>query len=135
MIYVRGAVPKGRLSLLLVFALVLVNIQCAALCAAEPCNGSGTASTPNPADDPPCHHHHDAPGQQTPAPPCSHQIVVQADVAQPLVTPVRTANVFAMDVPVVLVGAFPSLSGVELLASHAPSPPDLAVLSSAVLRI
>jgi hypothetical protein len=126
---------KGRLSILLAFALVLVNIQCVAFCAVEPCNGNNTAATPITADDPPCHHHHDAPGQQTPAPRCSHQIVAQADVAQALVTPVPTASVVAMDVPVLPVGAFPSLSGADLPASHAPSPPGLAVLSSVVLRI
>ena len=126
---------KGRLSVLLVFTLVLVSTQCAALCALEPCNGSETASTPSPADDPPCHNHPDAPGQQTPAPKCSHQVVPQADVAQPLVTPVFAATVLTMDVPVLPVGAFPSLSDVDLLTSHAPSPPGLAVLSSVVLRI
>lgn len=125
---------KGRLSVLLVFTLVLVSTQCAALCALEPCNGTETASTPSPADDPPCHHHHDAPGQ-TPARPCSHHVVVQADVAQPIVTPVLAANVLVMDVPVLHVGAFPSLSGVDLAASRAPSPPGLAVHSSVVLRI
>ena len=124
---------KGRLSVLLVFTLVLVSTQCAALCALEPCSGSETASTPTPADDPPCHHH-EAPAQSHA--PCSHhQIVVQADVAQPLVTPVLTANVLAMDVPAVSTAAGPSLSGVDMLAEHAPSPPGLAVLSSVVLRI
>jgi hypothetical protein len=124
---------KGRLSVLLVFTLVAVSTQCAALCAIEPCNGSGTASTPSPADVPPCHHR-EAPAQ-SPAPCSHHQIVVQADVAQPLVTPVLTANVLAMDVPDVLTAAGPSLSGVDMLAEHAPSPPRLAVLSSVVLRI
>src|SRR5579864_3171552 len=115
------SVSKGRLSVLLVFTLVLVSTQCAALCALEPCNGSDTASTPSPADDPPCHHH-EAPGEQTPAPHCSHQVVAQADVAQPLVvTPVLTANVLTMDVPVLPVGGFPSLSTVDLVASDAPS--------------
>jgi len=128
-------VSKGRLSVLIVFALVLANIQCAAFCVIEPCNGSGTASTPSAADVPPCHQHHDAPGQQTPAPHCSHQIVAQADVAQPLVTPVLTATVLATDVPVLSVGAFPPLLGVDLLASHALSPTGLTVLSSVVLRI
>src|ERR1700733_13630519 len=80
--------------------------------------------------DPPCHPH-GPPGQQTPAPPCSHHIVVQADVAPPLVTPDLTSNVLAMDVPALSVGAFPALSGVDLLASHALSPPGLTVLSSA----
>jgi hypothetical protein len=125
---------EGRLSVLLVFTLVLVNIQCAAFCAFEPCNGGGTSPTPSPSDVPPCHHH-DAPDQQTPAQPCSHQIVAQADVAQPLVTPVRAANALVMDVPVLSAGAFPPLSGVELLASHALSPPGLTVLSPVVLRI
>jgi hypothetical protein len=128
-------VCKGRLIVPLILTLVLVNIQCAAFCAVEPCNGSGTASTPSSSDVPPCHHHQDAPGQQTPAPRCSHQIVFQADVAQPLVTPVLTTNVLAVDVPAASVGAFPPLSCVELLASHAPSPLGLAVLSSVVLRI
>ena len=126
------SVSKGRLSVLLVFTLVLVSTQCAALCVIEPCNGSETASTPTSADDPPCHHH-EAPGQ-SPAP-CAHHIVVQADVAQPLVTPVLNSNVFAMDLPAALTAAGPSFSGVDLLAEHAPSPPSLAVLSSAVLRI
>src|SRR5579863_1241900 len=128
------SVSKGRLSVLLVFTLVAVGTQCVALCALEPCKGSHTASTPSPADDPPCHHH-EAPGEQTPAPHCSHQVVAQADVAQPVVvTPVLTANVLTMDVPVLAVGGFPSLSAVDM-ASDAPSPPGLAVLSSVVLRI
>ncbi len=50
----RMMMSKGRLSVLLVFALVLVSTRCAALCAIETCSGSGTASTPSPADDPPC---------------------------------------------------------------------------------
>jgi hypothetical protein len=128
------SVSKGRLSVLLVFTLVLVPTQCAAFCTLEPCKGGGTASTPSPADDPPCHHH-DAPSQQTPAPACSLHIVVQADDAQPLVTPVLTANVLAMDVPALSVGAFPTLSGVDLSVSHALSPPGLTVLSSVVPRI
>ena len=126
-------VLKGRLGVLIVFALVLANIQCAAFCAVEPCNGSETASAPA-SDVPPCHQHHEAPGQQTPAP-CSHQIVVQSHAAQPLVTPILTAGVLAMDVSVLPAGAFPSLSGVDMLAAHAPSPPGLAVLSSVVLKI
>ena len=126
---------KGRLSVLLVFALVLVSTQCAALCALEPCYVDSAAATPSPADDPPCHHHHDAPNQHSPAPNCSHQVVPQADLAQPHVTPVFTATVLTMDVPVVA-GAFQSFSDVDLLASHhAFSPPGLAVLSSVVLRI
>ena len=126
---------KGRLSVLLVFTLVLVSTQCAVLCAFEPCNGDSAAATPSPAGDPPCHRHHDAPSQQTPAPNCSHQVVPQADVAQPLVTPVFAATVLTMDVPVLQASAFLSLSDPDLLASHAPSPPGLAVLSSVVLRI
>jgi hypothetical protein len=51
---------KGRLSVLLVFTLVLVSTQCAVFCTLERCNDGGTASTPSPAGDPPCHHH-DAP--------------------------------------------------------------------------
>jgi hypothetical protein len=129
------SVSKGRLSALLVFTLLLVSTQCAALCALEPCHGESAAATPSPADDPPCHHHHDAPSQQTPAPNCAHQVVTQADVAQPLVTPVLTANVVAMDVPVLPVGVIPSLTGVDLVRSHAPSPPGLAFLSSVVLKI
>jgi hypothetical protein len=127
------SLSKGRLSVLLVFTLVLVSTQCAALCAFESCNGSQTAWTPSPADDPPCHHH-EAPGQSR-APCAHHQIVVQGDVAQPLVTPVLTANVLVMDVSAALTGAGPSLSGVDVLAEHAPSPPSLAILSSVVLRI
>ena len=123
---------KGRLSILLALTLLVVSTQCAALCAVEPCNGSETASTPSPADNPPCHHH-EAPGQ--PPAPCSHHIVVQADVAQPLVTPVRAASVLTMDVPAALTGAGPSLTGVDMLVEHAPSPPDLAFLSLVVLRI
>jgi|SRR5579863_1213733 len=126
------SVSKGRLSILLVFTLVVVSTQCAALCTLEPCNGSETALTPSSADEPPCHHH-EAPAQ-SPAP-CSHHIVVQADVAQPLVALVLTANVLVMDVPAALTDAGPSLSGVDVLAEHAPSPPSLAVLSSVVLRV
>ncbi|MDP9052936.1 MAG: hypothetical protein M3N93_01325 [Acidobacteriota bacterium] len=126
---------KGKLSALLVFTLVLVSTQCAALCAVEPCHGDNTAATPIPADDPPCHHHHDAPGRQMPAPHCSHQIVIQADVAQPVVTPVFAPTVLTMGVPGLPVAPFPSLSGVNFLATHAPSPPGLAVLASVVLRI
>jgi len=134
MMVVGMSISKGRLTVLLVFALVVMNIQCAALCAAEPCNGSGTASTPDP-DVPPCHHHHEAPGRQAPAPaPCSHQIVVQAHPAQAPVTLAFTSGV-AMDVPVESLGAFPSLSSMETSAARAPSPPNLAVLSSVVLRI
>src|SRR4029077_17302972 len=102
------SVSKGRLSVLIAFTLVLVNIQCVAFCTLEPCNGSGAASTPSPADVPPCHHHHGAPSQQAPAPaPCSHQ-TVQAPAAQPLATPVFTASIVAMDLPVVSPGAFPT---------------------------
>jgi hypothetical protein len=128
-------VSKGRLSALLVFTLVLVSTQCAALCALEPCNGESAAAMPSPADDSPCHHHHDAPSQQAPASNCAHQVVAQADVAQPLVTPVLTANVLTMNVPVLLVGALPLLTGVELVGSHAPPRPGLAVVSSVVLKI
>jgi hypothetical protein len=128
------SMSKGRLCVLLVFTLVLVSTQCAVFCTVEPCNGGGIASTPSPAGDPPCHHH-GTPAQQTPAPPCSHHIVVQADVAPPLVTPDLTSNVLAMDVPALSVGAFPALSDVDRWASHALSPPGLTVPSSAVLRI
>jgi hypothetical protein len=134
MMFVRNAVSKGRLSALLVFALVLVNFQCAALCAAEPCNSIGTAQSPSPADVPPCHQHHEAPSQQAPAP-CSHQLVVQAHTAQAPLTLVFTASFMAMDRPVELPGAFPWLSSRERSAAHAPSPPSLAILSSVVLRV
>jgi hypothetical protein len=127
-------VSKGRLSVLIVFALVLANIQCAAFCAVEPCNGSGTASAPAP-DVPLCHQHHDAPGNQSPAPaPCGH-LVIQAHAAQAPVTPVFTTTVVVMDLPAGSLGVYPSFSGVDMLAAHAPSPPGLAVLSSVVLRI
>jgi hypothetical protein len=134
MIAARDEVYKGRLSVLLVLALVAINVQCVALCAVESCNGSGTARAPSPADAPPCHQHHKAPGQQAPAS-CSHQIVVQADAAQAPVTLVFTASVIAIDLPVEPSGAFPSLSSMETLAAYAPSPPGLPALSSTILRI
>jgi hypothetical protein len=126
-------VSRGRLSVLLAFMLVLANIQCAAFCTLEPCNGSGTASTPSPADDPPCHDHHDAPGPSAPAH-CPHQ-TVQAHAAQALVKPAFVASVVVMNLPVASLGAFLSPSKVDTLAARAPSPPNLSVLSSVVLRI
>jgi hypothetical protein len=127
-------VSQGKLSVLLAFALVLVNIECVAFCTVEACNGSGTASTASPSNVPPCHQHHEAPGHQTPAS-CSHQIVVQAHAAQAPVTLVFAASVMAIDVPAASPGAYPLLSTIETLAARAPSPPGLAVLSTVVLRI
>jgi hypothetical protein len=126
-------VLKGRLSVLIVLTLVVVSTQCAALCAIEPCYGTETAPTSSPAENPPCHHH-EAPGQ-APTPCSHHQIVVQADVAQPVVTAVLAASVLTMDVPSALIRAGLSLTGVDMLAEHAPTPPDIAAPSSAVLRI
>jgi hypothetical protein len=127
-------VSRGRFSVALAFILVLVNIQCVAVCAVESCNNDGIASTPSPADAPPCHKHHKAPDQQAPAP-CSHQIVVQGHAAQAPVTLVFAASVMAMDAPVASPSAFPSLAGLQAAPARAPSPPGPAVLSSVVLRI
>jgi hypothetical protein len=123
-------VSKSRLSVLLVLTTVFLSTQCAALCAFEPCSAGETVSTPN--VDLPCHHH-EVPSQ--PSAPCAHHIVVQADVAQPVIAPAVCGNVLAMDVPALLTVTGPSLSGVDILVHHSSSPPDLAVLSSVVLRI
>jgi hypothetical protein len=128
-------VSKGKLSVVIVFALVLANIQCAAFCAVESCSGGGIASTPL-AGGPPCHQHHHAPSKQAPASsPCGHQVVVQADAAQAPVMPVLTASVVVMDLPAGSLDGFPSLPDVEALAASAPSPPGLSILSTVVLRI
>jgi hypothetical protein len=65
MIKQRGTVlSKGRLIVVLAFALVLASTQCAALCIVGPCTDTGT----EPAGETPCHHQHEAPDNQTPAP-------------------------------------------------------------------
>ncbi len=126
---------KGGLSVALVYALMVVGIQCAVCCTIEPCDGSGTAAMPSSVDAPPCHHHHDAPNRQIPAPAgCSHQIV-QAQAAQAIVTPVFTATVVAMDLPAAASTPFPSLSRQGALAARDHSPPRPGVLSSLILRI
>jgi hypothetical protein len=126
-------VSKYRLVVPLIFTLVLVNIQCVALCTLESCTGKETASTPSSADVPPCHQRHDAPAQPDPAP-CSHR-VIQAVGAMAPVTPDLAAGDIVAHLPVVSPVAHPPLSGVDTLAARAPSPSGLAVLSSVVLRI
>jgi hypothetical protein len=125
---------KGRLSILLVFTLVLINLQCVAFCASQSCNGSGTESTES-STVPACHHHHDAPRSQAPTPvPCSH-LMVQAHAVRALATPVLAPNVVITHLPVVAAVALPPQADAGTLIAHASSPPDPAVFSPVVLRI
>jgi len=122
---------KGKFIAMLAFALLWSSIECAALCATEPCTGQALPSSPT---EPPCHRHHH-PSNQTPAS-CQHQQLAQADVPQAFMTPAPHVNIAAMNVPVASYVEFPSPSGAYPLApSAAFSPPDLAVVSSVILRI
>jgi hypothetical protein len=121
---------KGRLILFLAFALTLSSTQCAALCVVAPCDEAGSF----PADDSPCHHHHEAPDDQTPAP-CPHQ-VVQADVPQTVhSTPASLDNIVVLDFIGVLETGFSSLSSPLIETCHTSPPGPYFSPGSTILRI
>jgi hypothetical protein len=119
MMNLKGTVlSKGRLIVVLAFALVLSSTQCAALCIVGPCTDAATT----PADETPCHHQHETPDNQTPAP-CPHQ-TIQADVPQTFASALTSLDhVAAMDMPVALTGEFSPLPDAHFLPSHDLSPP------------
>ena len=118
MMSVRMDFRKGRLIVLLAFALVWSSAQCAALCTVEPCRGASGST----AGEPPCHHRHPAPANQIPAP-CPHQ-VLQADVPQSFAsTSAPPASVALMDVPAAVQSGFSSVLDTSALTSHDSSPP------------
>jgi hypothetical protein len=125
-------VSKGRLTILLIFALVLLNIQCAAFCTVESCNGTGTVSAPG-SNVPPCHRHQDAPGKQPPAP-CSHRLI-QAVGATARVAHDPPAGDPAAGSPVVSSFASSPALAVDILSARAASPPGPDRISSVILRI
>jgi hypothetical protein len=129
---------KGRLIVLLVFALVLVNIQCVAFCAVESCHDGGTTSTPASGDVPPCHQHHQAPGGKAPSnqdsASCQHRLV-QAVSAKAGVTPALAAGDLVASLPVVSPFGFPPAQNVDIFPAGAPWPPGLDPISTVVLRI
>ena len=128
---------KGRLSVVLVFALVLVNIQCVAFCAVESCNDGPTASTPVSADVPPCHQHHQGPGGKAPSKQDSascHHRLVQAASAKAAVMLTPSVDLVA-SLPAVSPFALPSVQEVNNVPARTPSPPGFDFVSSVVLRI
>ena len=132
MMNARGTVLfKGRLIVVLAFALVLASTQCAALCIVGPCTDAGSA----PVGETPCHHQHQAPDHQVPAP-CPHQ-TVQADVPQDFASALTSFdNIGWMDMPVALTVEFSPLSDAHFLLSHEVSPPGPQSLpGSSILRI
>ncbi len=134
----RRVMSKGRLSVLLVLALVLVNIQCVALCAAESCNDRASASMPASADVPPCHQHHQAPGGKAPAQQDSaacHHRVVQAVGAKAVVTAGPAADSLAAIPPAASLFTDPPVQDTNSSPARAPSPPGLDRTSFIVLRI
>jgi hypothetical protein len=122
---------KGRLIVVLAFALVLASTQCAALCIVGPCTDAATT----PAGEPPCHHQHEVPDNQTPAP-CPHQ-TVQADVPQAFASALTSLDsIAAVDIPVVLTVEYSSISDAHFLPWLDLSPPGPQSLpGSAILRI
>jgi hypothetical protein len=133
MMCARSLVQKGSISLLLVSTLMMATIQCVAACTLEPCKDSVPASLPGTADLPPCHQHHDTPGQQTPAP-CSHQVLVLAQ-AVPSAEISHLAPTVAMNVPVASFSAYMVPNNLEAAAVPGVAPPTLAAISSVILRI
>jgi hypothetical protein len=128
----KGTVlSKGRLILVLAFALVLASTQCAALCIVGPCTDAGSA----PAGETPCHHKDEAPDNQVPAP-CPHQ-TVQADVPQDFASALTSLdNIAAMDMPVALTMEFSPLSDAHFLPSDdLPPPGPQSLRGSSILRI
>jgi hypothetical protein len=124
------ALFKGRFTAVLAFALAWSSVQCAALCATEPCAAPAPANAPI---EPPCHHHH-APSNPTPAS-CQHQQLAQADVPQAFATPAFNASIAAMEIPVALHVQFSSPSGTPDSLPDVSWPPGFELLSSVVLRI
>jgi len=125
------ALSKGQLIVVCAFALVLSSTQCAALCIVGPCTDAATT----PAGETPCHHQHEAPDNQAPAP-CPHQ-TVQADVPQASASALTSLdNIAAMDMPVAWTVEFSPLSDAHFLPSHDLSPPGPQSLpGSSILRI
>jgi hypothetical protein len=125
---------QGRFLVLLAFTLVFTSTQCVALCVQELCSYLGVPSTSGPADELPCHHHHDAPGKQGPAAPCHHQ-TVQAEVPQGVATQAEIATAAPMVAPIILPAEYSSLLASNAQPSDVWGPPGITALSSVVLRI
>jgi hypothetical protein len=123
---------RSRLSVLLVLALVLVNIQCVAFCASAFCDDSAKAS----AGVPPCHRH-----QHTPVAPenrdsaaCHHPLVPSVGVRHG-VTASTPVNELTASLPVVPLFALPFGRDTQVLATRTPSPPGSGFLTTLVLKI
>jgi hypothetical protein len=73
------------------------------------------------------------PGQQTPAP-CAHQVVVLAQaVSSPEIS--HFAPTIAVNVPVASFSAYPAPNNLEAVAVPGVAPPNLAAISTVILRI
>jgi hypothetical protein len=116
----------ARFTLLVIFTLVIGVIRCMADCTAVTCNPAGTRQMP------PCHHHHQAPGQDTSVP-CAPDVVLPG-------TAQTHAPQISVGTPTPALAA-PMMTGVRfttagsLSVSLNPSHPKSSLKSSIVLRI
>jgi len=123
---------RARFTLLLIFLLVVGVTRCVADCTAASCHPAGTAQMP------PCHHHRQAPGQESPvhdtSVPCAPDVLLPGTV-QP-----HAPQVSLFNAPMPALAA-PAISGVQLTTasrlslSRTSSCPKASHLSSVVLRI
>jgi hypothetical protein len=122
---------RARFTLVLIFLLVVGVTRCVADCTVAGCHPAGTA-------EPPCHHHRQAPGHETPvhdtSVPCAPDVLLPGTV-QPHAPQV---SLFNAPMPAL---ATPAISGMQLTIagrlslSRTPSRPKASLLSSVVLRI
>ena len=122
--------PRAKLIVFAAMALLFVQLQCTAACAAQ----SYKADFGQSENVPPCHRHHHSPSHDHPSGSCVHQIIVLTSASQQ-VSQIELPQFSVMNVAEPVVAVVLADSRAIGSSCTTPSPPGLESLSAVVLRI